>query len=112
MYFSFLFILGNRCLQAPILINKPTLNQFLEGDDVILETKTVSELQCWDFCLRQVYCKAYNYQNSMGEALKTCQLLSSDIGIPVPRKDFTYHSFEQTEDMKVSSDHISAGAVT
>ncbi|XP_078342450.1 uncharacterized protein LOC144628255 isoform X1 [Oculina patagonica] len=78
------------CRDAPILRSKPVLNQFLESD-VTLELKVVSELQCWDYCIRQKDCKAYNYHHAIGQSLKTCQLLSNDVGLPIYRKDYTYH---------------------
>ena len=73
---------------------------------MILEMKAISELQCWDYCLRHAHCKAYNYQYSIGELLRTCQLLRSDVGIPMAGKDFTYHIIGQTGNRKVSFHHI------
>ena len=66
------------------------LNQFLEGD-VALEVQVVSELQCWDYCLRQKDCKAYNYYHAIGQSLKTCQLLSNYVSLPISQKGCTYH---------------------
>lgn len=80
------------------------LNQFLESD-VILEVKVVSELQCWDYCIRQKDCKAYNYYYAIGQSLKTCQLLSNDVGLPIPQKGCTYHIVDKKkENIKVGSD--------
>ena len=42
----------------------------------------------------------------MGELLRTCQLLRSDVGIPMAGKDFTYHIIGQTENRKVSFHHV------
>ena len=80
------------------------LNQFLESD-VAFEVKVVSELQCWDYCIRQKDCKAYNYYHAIGQSLKTCQLLSNDVGLPISQKGYTYHIVDRKKkNIKVSSD--------
>ena len=80
------------------------LNQFLE-EDVTFELKVVSELQCWDYCIRQKDCKAYNYYHAIGQSLKTCQLLSNDVGLPISQKGCTYHIINnKKKNIKVSSD--------
>lgn len=80
------------------------LNQFLEGD-VTFEVKVVSELQCWDYCIRQEDCKAYNYYHAIGQSFKTCQLLSNDVGLPRFQKGCTYHIMDKKKkNIKVSSD--------
>lgn len=99
------FFFKGSCRDAPILKSKPPGHQFLQGD-VSLELKVVSELQCWDYCMRQMDCKAYNYQHAIGQSLKTCQLLSNDVGLPVFRQDYTYHIIHKknnSKNIKVSS---------
>ena len=78
------------------------LNQFLKSE-VTLELKIVSELQCWDYCIRQKDCKAYNY--IIGQSSKTCQLLSNDVGLPKHREGCTYHIMDKSrENIEVSLD--------
>ena len=77
---------------------------FLEGE-VTLEVKVVSELQCWDHCMRQKDCKAYNYYHAIGQSFKTCQLLSNDEGLPIFQVGCTYHIInEKKKNIEVSSD--------
>ena len=67
--------------------------------------KVVSELQCWDYCIRQEDCKSYNYYHAIGQSFKTCQLLSNDVGLPIFHKGCTYHIMNKKEkNIKVSSD--------
>ena len=82
------------------------LNQFLEVD-VALEVQVVSELQCCDYCLRQKDCKAYNYYHAIGQSLKTCQLLSNHVGLPISQKGCTYHVVDKKKkNVKVRSLHL------
>ena len=80
------------------------LNQCLEGD-VTLEVQVVSELQCWDYCIRQKDCTAYNYYHAIGQSLKTCQLLSKYVGLPISQKGCTHHIVhKKKKNIKVRSD--------
>ena len=85
-----------------ILDKKEPRNEFLDGD-VIVELKALSELQCWDYCLRHAQCKAYNYQSrGQDKPFKTCQLLSSETGSRKSKEDFTFHFLAQNDsDTKV-----------
>ena len=77
------------------------MNQFLEGD-VLLEFRVVSELHCWDHCIRYNYCKAYNYHQTSDPSLENCQLLKSDIGLLKAREGHTYYVIsEQNKDSQV-----------
>ena len=77
------------------------MNQFLEGD-VLLGFRVVSELHCWDHCIRYNYCKAYNYHQTSDPSLENCQLLKSDIGLLKAREGHTYYVIpEQNKDSQV-----------
>jgi len=92
------------CLDAPILRSEPALNECLEGH-VTLEVKVVSELQCWDYCIRQKDCKAYNYYHAIGQSFKMCQLLRNYEGLPIFQMDCTYHIInKRKKNIEVSSD--------
>ena len=96
------FFFKGSCIKATILDKKEPPNKFLDGD-VIVELKALSELQCWDYCLRHMQCKAYNCQyRSQDKLFKTCQLLSSESGLIKPKEDFTFYVIEQNDsDRKV-----------
>ena len=77
------------------------MNQVLEGN-VLLEFRVVSELHCWDHCIRYNYCKAYNYHQTSDPSLENCQLLKSDIGLLKAREGHTYYVIsEQNKDSQV-----------
>ena len=77
------------------------MNKFLEGD-VLLEFRVVSELHCWDHCIRYNYCKAYNYHQTSDPSLENCQLLKSDIGLLKAREGHTYYVIpKENKDLQV-----------
>nr|XP_058968857.1 uncharacterized protein LOC131795302 isoform X1 [Pocillopora verrucosa] len=89
------------CSKVSLVERRPLMNQFLEGD-VLLEFRVVSELHCWDHCIRYNYCKAYNYHQTSDPSLENCQLLKSDIGLLKAREGHTYYVIpEQNKDSQL-----------
>ncbi|XP_022793590.1 uncharacterized protein LOC111332504 isoform X2 [Stylophora pistillata] len=89
------------CNKVSLIQSRPLSHQFLEGD-VLLELKVVSELHCWDCCMRHQSCKAYNYYQANDPSLENCQLLKSDIGQLTHRESHTYYVLsKQYKDLQI-----------